>query len=95
MGNNNKSKLFMIEARAVLAAIMMIGSFILLPVFAIFAPDFFQQIYILVFSQLGWITGYYFGAKNGEKRQEQLLRYLLTLALRGAGVKENEVVKIV
>jgi len=74
-----QSVLVRIEARALITAIMLIGSFIILPIFAIYAPEFFQQIYILIFSQLGWITGYYFGAKNGEKRQEKFMDYVLNL----------------
>jgi len=79
-----KSAITIIEARALISAITLIGSFILLAVFGIFAPEFFQQIYILVFTQMAWVLGYYFGAKNHEKRIEYLINQLLTLALRGA-----------
>jgi len=74
-----QSVLLRIEARALITAIMLIGSFIILPIFAIYAPGFFQQIYILIFSQLGWITGYYFGAKNHEKREEKVWDYMLNI----------------
>ena len=85
-----KSAITIIEARALISAITLIGSFILLAVFGIFAPEFFQQIYILVFTQMAWVLGYYFGAKNHEKRIEYLINQLITFALRGAAAPRSQ-----
>ena len=68
-----REKIFGMEARSIIAAIFIIGTFIELPLFAIFAPEFFNNIYMFLLTQLGWILGYYFGAKNGEKRLEMIL----------------------
>jgi len=68
-----REKLASAEARSLIAIVFIVGTFIELPLFAIYAPSFFQNVYMFLLTQLGWILGYYYGAKNGEKRLEMLL----------------------
>ena len=72
-----REKLASAEARSLIAIVFIVGTFIELPLFAIYAPSFFQNVYMYLLTQLGWILGYYYGAKNGEKRLEMIMRGFL------------------
>jgi len=67
------------DARAVIAAIVLLSVFIEMPILLflafrfldpITALDFIRWTYLLLNAQMGYVVGYYFGARNGEKREE-------------------------
>jgi len=80
--NEKRGIFYLIEARAIISALIIVFSFITLIISMLFAPEFFSQVYVFTGITIGWPLGYYFGAKNHEKRQEQLLNYIFAL-LRG------------
>lgn len=68
-----------LDARAIIATIVLLSVFIELPIFAFLAFHFLQTetalefirwTWMLLMPQLGYILGYYFGARNEEKRTE-------------------------
>jgi len=67
------------DARAVIAVIVLISVFVELPIFAFLAfhylptetaLEFIRWTWMLLMPQLGYILGYYFGARNNEKSRE-------------------------
>lgn len=67
------------DARAIIAAIVLIGMFVELPIVMLLlfkyttseiAVDMIRWIFMLYFGQGSYILGYYFGARNNEKARE-------------------------
>ena len=80
--NKMKNVLLLVESRALIAALIIVFSFVTLIISMLWAPEFFDKVYVLIGILIGWPLGYFYGAKNHEKRQEQLINFVFGM-LRG------------
>lgn len=76
MSVNNNHKRLEVEARALATMIFIIAYFITINIIPIYAPEYFANIFsnlTIIFTSV--IMNFY-GAKNGEKRLDQMLNQL-------------------
>ena len=89
-----REKLTNAESRAIITALFMILYFVTIWILALYAQEFFNQVFPIVTVFFANALGVFYGAKNGEKRIEQLLDYLPRLmASQIAGTVTETVVK--
>lgn len=64
------------EARAVITAIFMVLYFVTVWILILYGQSFFQQVFPIITVFFANALGVFYGAKNGEKRFEQLIQQL-------------------